>query len=101
MTEPAPPAAPTLEAPPAEPPADPAALDDRPPRRTSERVGTILMIAGVVGIAVLVVDVAMKGRLLAPLFARLPVPKPAAAEVPPAVEQTEADADATPRPGND
>lgn len=46
------------------------------------RLGTILMAVAVAGIAVLVLDVALKGKLLAPLFALLPAPKPTIAEEP-------------------
>ena len=41
-----------------------------------ERVGTILMIVGCAAVAILVLDLALKGKLLAPLFALLPAPKP-------------------------
>lgn len=52
-------------------------------------MGTILMAVAIAGVAVLVLDVMMKGRLLAPLFALLPAPRnPAAPETP----------DAPPRP---
>ena len=40
------------------------------------RLGTILMAMAVAGIAVLVLDLVFKGKLLAPLFALLPAPKP-------------------------
>lgn len=48
-------------------------------RAAATVVGTVLMAGALVLIAVLAVDVAMKGRLLAPLFARLAGPRNAAA----------------------
>jgi hypothetical protein len=59
------------ESAPAQPGAEPAA--EAPAR--GERVGTILMAVALAGITVLVLDVALKGKLLAPLFALLPAPK--------------------------
>lgn len=42
-----------------------------------ERLGTVLMAVAITGLVILVIDVATKGRLLAPLFSLLPAPKPA------------------------
>lgn len=59
-----PPAAPVK---PETPPEMPAAGTD-----WVSRAGTILMGAALVGLAVVLLDVALKGRLLGPLLARLP-----------------------------
>ena len=88
MTDATPPGPQAPAQPPAQPPADPAA--ETAPQ--GERIGTILMIGAIAVVAVLVIDVATKGRLLAPLFALLPAPKTAPTEGPP---------DATPRPAGD
>jgi hypothetical protein len=45
----------------------------------SERIGTILMAVAIAAVVIVAVDVAFKGKLLAPLFALLPAPKSAAA----------------------
>jgi hypothetical protein len=68
MTEPAPAA-------PAAPEADP----EEQAQPKSERIGTILMTVAIAGVVIVALDVALKGKLLAPLFALLPAPKAAAA----------------------
>lgn len=73
MTEPKPPDA---QAPPAQPGAD----TGTEPEARGERLGTVLMAVAIAGIVILVVDVALKGKLLAPLFALLPAPKTPPAE---------------------
>lgn len=77
------PQAPAKTAPPAAPPAagaaaPPAAAEAE--RDDSDRVGTILMAVALAALVVVVADVAMKGRLLAPLFALFPVPKSSTVE---------------------
>ena len=56
------------------------------------RAGTILMAAALAGLAVVLLDVALKGRLLGPLVARLPMPK---------ASTVEEDSDGTPRAAGD
>lgn len=60
----------------AKPPDAPAAPAEPAEDQASEgRLGTILMAVAIGGIVVLALDVAFKGKLLAPLFALLPAPK--------------------------
>lgn len=73
MTEPA--------SPPGAAPQPPAGTPDPEapePAAKGERAGTILMAVAIGAVVILVIDVAMKGKLLAPLFALLPAPKGAA-----------------------
>lgn len=69
-------------------PPPPAAAGERPGEGPWAAVGSVLVMAAVLACAVILADVAMKGRLLGPLFARLPVP--AAAGPDPGVRPAEA-----------
>lgn len=67
-------------APPAAPAAAPAAPAQEPPAAEVDwvsRAGTIFMVVALAGLSVVLLDVALKGRLLGPLIARLPGPRPA------------------------
>lgn len=63
-----------------QPPAAPGQPGGGPPEQAPGRdpwdtVGTVLTVVSLAALAVLVVDIALKGRLLGPLFARFsPVP---------------------------
>lgn len=56
-------------------PAAPATDPEPGTAPRGERIGTVLMAVAIGAVVILVVDVAMKGKLLAPLFALLPAPK--------------------------
>lgn len=73
MTDAKPPAAGPAQ--PQAAPGQPDGGDETPAPDRGERFGTILMVVACTGLAVLVLDVALKGKLLAPLFALLPAPK--------------------------
>lgn len=102
MTQPAQQQNPAAGTPAAGSPAAPAAQQQGPAAAGGEqaeapdwisRAGTILTVIALAGLGVVLLDVALKGRLLGPLLARLGAPQPDAEPAP------AAPADDVPGPG--